>query len=254
MGDRLSVGEAARLLGVSVGRVHQRIQDGSLPAERVGNQWHVHSRDVTPLQSSRPGRPLSWRSAWTVVALSVELDASLQGSPIADWAAEWLGSRDATERRRASVRLGQLLDVPERLDDDAARASVDLLRRTFANRAERRRLRAAPMDLDDLRQDQRIVAAGLSHPWSGLAAGDVTEFYVLASDFDAVITDYLLEEVRTNENVIAHLASDAFTSSLEVQPFRAPILLAADLAERDDPRAAHRAAEVLSALARQEMP
>lgn len=254
MTDRLSIADAARLLGVSVGRVHQRIQDGSLPAERVGYQWHVHSRDVTRLRGPSPGRPFSWRSAWSVVALSVELDPSLEESPIAGWAAEWLAARDATERRRARHRLDQLLDLPERLGDDAAHSSVDLLRRTLANRAERRRLRAAPMDLDDLRQDERCLPAGLSHPGSGLASGNMTEFYVAASDFEALTDDYLLEWDRANGNVVAHVVSDAVSSTAGALPLGAPMLLAADLAEHDDPRAGYRATEVLAALAGRVMP
>lgn len=38
---RVSVAEAARRLGVGVPRIHQRIADGSLRAERLGSQWVV---------------------------------------------------------------------------------------------------------------------------------------------------------------------------------------------------------------------
>ena len=37
----VSVAEAAQRLGVGVPRIHQRIADGSLRAERIGSQWVV---------------------------------------------------------------------------------------------------------------------------------------------------------------------------------------------------------------------
>lgn len=38
---KVSVAEAAKRLGVGVPRIHQRIVDGSLRAERIGSQWAI---------------------------------------------------------------------------------------------------------------------------------------------------------------------------------------------------------------------
>ena len=37
---------AARLAGLSRPRIHQLIQDGSLPAVQIDGHWYVHRRDV----------------------------------------------------------------------------------------------------------------------------------------------------------------------------------------------------------------
>ena len=69
--SRISVSEAARRLGVNVSRIHQRIADGSLRAERIGSQWVVDERSLLEVAERRgAGRPLSVRSAWAVIAVS----------------------------------------------------------------------------------------------------------------------------------------------------------------------------------------
>ena len=67
----VSVAQAAERLGVSVPRIHQRIADGSLVAERIGSQWVIDERSLGRVQERREaGRPLSARSAWAVIAAS----------------------------------------------------------------------------------------------------------------------------------------------------------------------------------------
>src|SRR5436853_2815258 len=67
----VSVAQAAERLGVSVPRIHQRIADGSLSAERIGSQWLVDERSLLRIQErNKAGRPYSARSAWAVIAAS----------------------------------------------------------------------------------------------------------------------------------------------------------------------------------------
>jgi excisionase family DNA binding protein len=40
----VSVAEAAKRIGVSVPRIHQRIAEGSLRGQRIGSQWMVDER------------------------------------------------------------------------------------------------------------------------------------------------------------------------------------------------------------------
>ncbi|MSY86414.1 MAG: helix-turn-helix domain-containing protein [Actinobacteria bacterium] len=58
----VSVAQAAERLGVSVPRIHQRIADGSLVAERIGSQWVIDERSLGRVQERRKaGRPLCRR-------------------------------------------------------------------------------------------------------------------------------------------------------------------------------------------------
>jgi excisionase family DNA binding protein len=67
----VSVAEAAQQFGVGAARIHQRIADGSLRAERIGSQWVVDEVSLLRIAERRkPGRPLSARSVWAVVALA----------------------------------------------------------------------------------------------------------------------------------------------------------------------------------------
>ena len=59
-GEFVSVAEAAAMLDVHPQRVHERIREGSLPAEKVGHQWAVERDDLRRIMNhTGPGRPLS---------------------------------------------------------------------------------------------------------------------------------------------------------------------------------------------------
>ncbi|WP_067430130.1 helix-turn-helix domain-containing protein [Nocardioides jensenii] len=234
---RISVPEAAARLGVVAQRVRQRIQDGSLPAERVGGQWIIDEKDLARIaDSSAPGRPLSERSAWALVAAAEDNDALLH-------------SLSAPDRSRARARLRKLAAAQH----DDPQESLRLLSVFLRNRAARCCYLAAGRDLNDLRNDPRIRLSGLSHPESGLASGDVVEGYVSVGDLDDVTQDYLLRDMdRDRANVILHVVS---TDAEEILPFLShawnSLLMAADLSEYDGPRERHRAMEVLNDLAQQ---
>lgn len=237
---QISVAEAASRLGVGVSRIHQRIAAGSLHAVRVGSQWVVDEASLSALSESRmPGRPLSQRSAWALVALS-------QGNQHA------LEALAPAERSRARDRLGQLLaqSLPEVvLSEEQVHAAALLMRSWLRNRAERRRYRASPRDLPELRNDDRVVLSGLSHPDSGLASGDLVEGYFAVDDIDAVVDDYLLSPVAADRdaNVVLHVVSAGRRGMIELI---GPLLLAADLAEHRRPREEARAAELLREIGR----
>jgi excisionase family DNA binding protein len=223
--SQISTTEAAERLGVGVARVHQRIADGSLPAVRVGSRWVIDEASLLPLTESRsPGRPLSLRSTRALVALS-------QADQYA------LGTFAPAELSRAKRRLHRLLTDP---------APQPLLRSWFRNRAERRRYRASPRDLPDLRDDNRLMLSGVSHPESGLSAHDLVEGYLTAAVVDAVVEAHLLSPVAADRdaNVILHVADGAIGDEI------GPLLLAADLAEHRRPREDARAARFLQEIAR----
>lgn len=236
MGRQVSVAEAAERLGVTPHRVRQRIEDGSLPAERVGNRWSLDESDLLPLlEGRRVGRPLSDRSAWAILDLA---DSSSQ-------AMEALGRLAASERRRAQQRLSALLTRARDTDDVSDVARV--LREMLTNRAARHVLRANDRDLPDLRADDRLILSGLSDQHAEIAGGDVVEGYVSHADATKLGRDYLLTPAidrasRQRANVILHYTDRSV-------PSPAPLLLvAADLADHRSPREESRAVEILNSL------
>jgi excisionase family DNA binding protein len=236
---QISVAEAAKRLGVGVPRIHQRIADGSLPAVRVGSQWVIDEASLPSVSDSRmPGRPLSRRSAWALLAVSEANQRALRGLASA-------------ERSRARNRLRHLLaqaSTEGALTEAQVDATASLLRSALRSRAERRLYRGSPRDLPHLREDHRIVLSGVSHPRSSIASGDLVEAYVATHDVDAVVNDYLLSPVAAGKdaNVVLHVT---FADILETADIGA-LLLAADLAEHRRPREEVRAAELLRQIAK----
>ncbi|QGQ18497.1 helix-turn-helix domain-containing protein [Cellulomonas sp. JZ18] len=211
----VGVPEAARMLGVSPGRVRQVIADGSIAARQVGGRWLI---DVASLPSApRRGRPMSPRIAWALAEMS------------AGRRAPWLSNEEAYRLR---VRRNTLAHD--------ARPEL-LLRSWLASRADRHQL-AAP-DPRQLQDDPRLVPSGISDPRSGMSAGHQVEAYVHADAFEDVRADHLLVPAdRSRANVWLHAAP-----LLPERPV--PLLLvAADLADHDGPRELGRARELIAAL------
>jgi excisionase family DNA binding protein len=223
-GGLVSVSEAAAMLGVHPQRVHQRIREGSLPAEKVGHQWAVQRDDLRRIMNhTGPGRPLSSKSVWDLLAVAASDQAASELSPSA--------------RSRARSRLRNLLERASSapLDDAAA-----YLAHALRNRAVRALFVASPRDLPDVRGDDRVHLSGVSLPESNMSSGSVAEGYVSSDDLDRLIDDYLLSPApRSRANVILHVvASDIEDPAIAAldDMARSPLALAADLAEHDGVR------------------
>lgn len=229
----ISVAEAAKRLGVSVPRIHQRIADGSLRAERVGSQWVVDELSLLQVAERRvPGRSLSARSAWALIATAEGDQGALAGLA-------------AVERARAEARLEKLLalaDAAPREESDIRR-TASVLRSLLIGRASRELRKAADADLADLRQDPRWRSL-VSPAVSGIATLDV-DGYLAASDLKSLTEDFLLMPASRDANVVIHVLPEG----QETYP-RSKLLLAADLAERRGPREEARAAELLREVAK----
>lgn len=265
--------EAARRLGVHVSRVRQRIDDGSLAAEKVGHQWVIEAADVELVDRKRAGRPLSSRSAWALAwVASGQVPGAGPGSRGLDAAAS--PAPDPVERSRGRARLRQLLQQVEALqdapnsvveadgspagpyprspssaDDDPAAVVAALARLLLKNRAQRVLFRCSPRDLADLRADSRLALAGVSAPTAGIAAGDIVEAYLPAGDLDRLVEEFLLVDAdRGSANVVLHVV-DADQPQLAA-PGDNWLLLAADLADYHRPRETVRAAQLLGEAAR----
>ena len=55
--DMLTTKEVAERLGVTVRRVQALIQDGQLPAQKVGRDYLVKEKDLKLVEERKPGRP-----------------------------------------------------------------------------------------------------------------------------------------------------------------------------------------------------
>jgi excisionase family DNA binding protein len=233
----MSVPEAAAELGVSVARVRQRIDEGSLVAEKVGGRWLVDLASSASADRPQRGRPVLPESVWYSL-LALQLAAQVDVPKIAmpkigilsqDLVAEAEKISPAS-RHRAVARLSEAI----------AREDHEAILSWLRNRGERRVYKAAMADLPSLRDDDRLLLSGLSHPDSGMSDPRVAEGYVAAVDMDAVAADHWLERPSIDErpNVFVHL--------VPARPSRiGALLLAADLAEHEGPRERRRAHELL---------
>ncbi|HEY2281116.1 MAG TPA: helix-turn-helix domain-containing protein [Streptosporangiaceae bacterium] len=230
----VSVAEAAKSLGVGVSRIHQRIADGSLRAERIGSQWVVDELSLLRVaERHRPGRPLSARSAWAIIALAEGDEESLRALA-------------PGERARAKSRLAALLtlaDEAPKYEQDVRRVAM-VLRAVLRNRARRELRQAADADLPALREDPRWKSI-ISPAASGIATTDV-DGYVSSQDLNPLAEEFLLMPAGGGANVVVHVLPQkqkAYPGS--------KLLLAADLAEQRGPREELRAAELLYELAQE---
>ncbi len=231
---KVSVSQAAGVLRVNVQRVHQRIADGSLRAELIGNQWVIDEADLARLDRRPAGRPLSERSAWLIAALaepSHPSDVGVQAS--------------ASERSRGRSRLRDLL--VDALNVSANEVFALKLRAVFRNRANRRLYSAPARDLPDLRADERVRLSGVNSELAGIASADIVEGYVQASELGHLAKDYLfVESAPADANVVLHVVAHDYMSSSLVA---SPLIVAADLAEHHRPREEARAAELVRRVA-----
>jgi len=234
---RMSVPQAAAELGVSVARVRQRIDEGSLVAEKVGGRWLVELAASGSADRPQRGRPVHPASVWySLLALDLAAQVELlevEGSKV-DLLSPGLVA-EANKVSPASRKRGVA-----RLSAAIAREDHDGILAWLRNRGERRAYKAAMADLPPLLGDARLLPSGLSHPDSGLSDPRVVEGYVAAVDIDAVAADHWLERPSIDQrpNVFVHVVP-ALPSRIGM------LLLAADLAEHEGPRERRRAHELL---------
>lgn len=229
---KISVAEAAKQLGVGLSRVHRRIAAGSLRAERIGSQWVVDELSVLNVaERKEPGRPLSARSAWAIIALEVGDDQALARlAPV--------------ERSRAQSRLDELLALANSAahSEGEVRQISSTLRRMFQNRANLVLRKGASADLPligaDFRWESRI-----SPVVSSIANVEVNG-YLAAESVDALCADYLLLPAEDDANVVIHVLPDG----QQAYP-KSRLQLAADLADLRGPREELRAAELVGEVA-----
>lgn len=220
----ISVAEASQRLGLSISTVRRLAGSGEVSARKVAGSWLVADSDVASFAHRRrePGRPVSARSAWAILAL------------LAGQAPVGL-SRSEVVRARQRARIAGRL-APGQL---AARAQMICLQGPHGA-------------ISRVLEDQRLVRSGASASKSaglGIVAPGMAEGYVRATDIDAVLAAYHLRPA----------AADAATVILWVPagpwPFgdaaEAPVAVSAlDLLDSGEARSVREARRVLDRLAR----
>jgi hypothetical protein len=234
---KMSVPQAAAELGVSVARVRQRIDEGSLVAEKLGGRWLVDLASSGSADRPQRGRPVHPASVWhslLALRLAAQVDLPEREGAMVDLLSPDLiaaaSKISPASRHRAAVRLSGAI----------ARKDHDGILAWLRNRGERRVYQAAMADLQPLRDDDRLLPSGLSHPDSGMSDPRVAEGYVAIADIDAVAADHWLEKPTVDQrpNVFVHV--------VPARPSRiGALLLAADLAEHEGSRERRRAHELL---------
>jgi excisionase family DNA binding protein len=53
----LTTKQVAECLGVSIGRIHQLINEGRLPAEKLGRDYVIREEDLKLVEDRKVGRP-----------------------------------------------------------------------------------------------------------------------------------------------------------------------------------------------------
>lgn len=53
MKDIISTAEAAKILGLTKGRIRQLLQSGEIKGQRVGRTWIIYRRDIEEFQRLR---------------------------------------------------------------------------------------------------------------------------------------------------------------------------------------------------------
>lgn len=226
----LSASAAAALLNVSAVRVGQLLRSGDLPARRVGRTWVVRSEDVQALAAkARPsGRALSPARAWGLLNL-------LDGGR-----AVWL---DASARSKMRA-------VARKLPGRSAAELAALLR----NRAGVHRVRMHPSAVRRVVSSPGVVLAGAvvaAEQGADLVVVDeVPEIYLDQAGWSAVVSRYGPEDRADQPNLIARVPPAPFgppsTGSIT------PAVLAADLLDSPEPRAAAAGAAWLTELVHRE--
>lgn len=56
--DLMTVKDVSERLGITVGRVHQLIAAGRLPATKLGFQYVIRKADLKLIENRKPGRPV----------------------------------------------------------------------------------------------------------------------------------------------------------------------------------------------------
>lgn len=219
--DEVTTDQAAARLGVSRQEVLRLINQGALPARRVGRMFLVHPTPLAARERVRPGRgrPFAARVAWAALW------------EIGGQAADWL-SRSQRSRLRSWLR-----------DHDAADVALACRKRAHVHD-----LRILPAYLERLSTSSGTVRTGMSV--AGAVGADIVgsedvELYCSGKTLADLSATYLLAPA-TSPNVRIRVPSFEFPDLFR-RVAMPPAVVAADLADSADGRTRRAGLELLAA-------
>lgn len=208
----VSIREAARQLRLSSRRVRALAAAGRIPARRIDERTWVVDVDAArrgPYNRRAPGRPLSPRSCWAILAVA-------EGR-------EPLGL-SASERARARTRAAALAELPPG---------------SLAGRAVLHGLAAHRGVLERLADDGRLVLGGASaaqRRGADVIALDYVEAYVREDDLGPIVAAYALRSaIAGAENVLLRAPAPRWPFPRESRVAPASVV-AIDLIDAGDER------------------
>ena len=216
----VGVAEASAQLGISPQRVRQLAQEGLIPAWRISGRWVFDTSALAHrLETSRVGRPLSPRVAWSLIGL-------LESGEALDL--------DPAERSRLRARLRRRPDLGELAHWCRKRSQVHWLTGH----------RSAPPRLLQIRTAVPTGASGTGHDVLDLAS---VEVYLPERDARSAINQLRLHPTDpVSANVVIRVP---LTRHWPFADGRAgPVTIALDLWDLPEPRS-RRAARRLYASA-----
>ena len=227
----MSVNDAAGELSVSPRRVRQLVEQGALPAQRVGRSLLLQASAVRAraAESPSPGRPFSPDMAWALLRC---LDGAASGEAV-------------VLDRRLRHRVGKLSSEPHTASD---------WRRLLAARGRRRRFWVHPGAVDGLLRDARVhegrARAAAAHGMAISAAGDLS-VYVAEQDLVGLIGSVQAESDEEG-NLLVYVVPQGASAVLPApgDPVGAAAA-AADMLESGDARMQHVGGQWLLAHGRQ---
>lgn len=238
----LSVAEAAERLDVSVRRVRQLVEQGDLPASRIGKAWAIDAAavDRRKEREAPPGRPYSSNSCWRMAELADAIVRDQEENLHLIELKHVPRAHQAEQRWRAIRSLRNLL----------AHGDSDVVAAMLRSRSKRAELRYVhPSLLRRLSDDHRLVISGAraAENLGNLAADERLEAYVRSSDLPMIQDEYALQQSAdpARANVILRVVEDDLAWSARQAPL---LLVAADLRERDDARAREASNELFRRL------
>jgi hypothetical protein len=170
--DLMTMEEAAALLGVSRRRAAALVQQGALPAERVGATWIISAETLRWAEHNlwrEPGRPMSQKSTWRLIK---------------------------------QVRTTELPSGPE----------LDRLRRRLRSRASHVSMYVHPSQLQRVCESRHVTLGGRNAAQSAGAPIDIrdqVDVYVRASQVEEIVSDSAARPVTIGANLVLHVIEDS---------------------------------------------
>lgn len=221
MVDPVSIREAARILGLSPGRVRALAVHGQLSASKLGDRWFVERSAVERRRrdGAHEGRRFSPRNAWALLLLASDEEVREINPSV-------------RSRLKRALRWEGLANLAPRL----------------VHRGEVLSFGAHPGEIAHLLEDPELVRSGISvagEQGFGLVSGREADGYLRAPALRGFAARHVLEPAGIEGNVRLRVVPKEAWDLLDGRRTAPRAAVALDLAEELDPRSSQAGKEAL---------